>query len=204
VGSLSAAANGWVTFGSCNNQAKITDDTVRLWAKILLRVPQSRLLLKYRGMSDPSVTGRLSELFASAGIESQRLEFLGASPHGELLATYNRIDIGLDPFPYSGGLTTCEALWMGVPVVTCPGEIFAARHALTHLSNVDLTETIVADWQAYADVAVSLANDLPRLAAIRATLREQMAGSPLCDGPRFARHLMALLRGVWRQYCSAA
>ena len=110
-------------------------------------------------------------MFAAQAIDPGRLEFLGYSPHAELLAEYHRIDLALDPFPYSGGLTTCEALWMGVPVVTCPGETFASRHSLSHLSNVGLTETIARDLDEYVELAVSLAGDLPRLAALRAGLR---------------------------------
>ena len=120
-----------------------------------------------------------------------------------LLAAYNTIDLALDPFPYSGGLTTCEALWMGVPVVTCPGETFAGRHSLSHLANVGLTETVAADAREYVALAVRLAGDLPHLAALRAGLRERMAHSPLCDGPRFAGHLSQHLREVWRQWCGS-
>ena len=110
--------------------------------------------------------------------------------------------MALDPFPYSGGLTTCESLWMGVPVITCPGETFASRHSLSHLSNVGLTETIARDLDEYVEIAVSLASDLPRLAALRAGLRERMAASPLCDGKRFAADLMSVLREVWQRWCS--
>ena len=123
----------------------------------------------------------------------------GFTSHSGLLAEYGRIDLALDPFPYSGGVTTCEALWMGVPVVTCPGETFASRHALWHLSNVGLTETIAGDLQQYAEIAVALAHDLPRLAALRAGLRPRMAAAPLCDAPRFAANLAALLQDVWRR-----
>ena len=122
-------------------------------------------------------------------------------PGADLLAAYNTIDLALDPFPYSGGLTTCEALWMGVPVVTCPGETFASRHSLSHLSNVGLTETVAADAREYVELAVRLAGDLPHLAALRAGLRDRMARSPLCDGERFAGHLSRQLRDVWRQWC---
>ncbi len=197
---LPALTAGRVTFGSFNNQAKLTPEVIRLWATILQRVPQLRLVLKYRGMSDCSVAGRLTEMFAGDGIEPGRVEFLDASQHADLLQHYNRIDIGLDPFPYSGGLTTCEALWMGVPVVTCPGDTFASRHGLSHLSNVGLTETIAHDLDEYVELAVSLAGDLPRLANLRAGLRERMAASPLCDGKRFATDWVARLRGVWEQW----
>src|SRR5205085_464762 len=103
--------------------------------------------------------------------------------------------------PYNGGITTCEAMWMGVPVVTCPGETFASRHSLSHMSNVGLLETIARNLDQYVDVAVSLAADLPRLAALRGELRDRMAASPLCDGKRFANDLTRLLRDVWRERC---
>ena len=114
---------------------------------------------------------------------------------------YNDIDIALDPFPYNGGLTTLEALWMGVPVITRPGETFAGRHSLTHLSNLGLTQTIARNPNEYVTLAVSLAEDLPGLAALRAGLRERMASSPLCNGPQFADDFLQLLRSVWRKWC---
>jgi predicted O-linked N-acetylglucosamine transferase (SPINDLY family) len=115
-----------------------------------------------------------------------------------LLPHYDGIDIALDPFPYGGGVTTLEALWMGVPVVTLPGETFASRHALTHLSNVGIEGTIARDLDHYVDLAVSLAADLPALAALRAGLRDRMRASPLCDGEQFANDFLALMRSVWR------
>ena len=124
-------------------------------------------------------------------------------PARGVAGAYGGVDVALDPFPYNGGVTTCEALWMGVPVVTCPGETFASRHSLSHLSNVGLTETIARDLDEYVEIAVALAGDLPRLAAIRARLRQQMAASPLCDGPRFAANLAALLCDVWRRWCDS-
>jgi predicted O-linked N-acetylglucosamine transferase (SPINDLY family) len=146
----------------------------------------------------------VADRFAAAGVSPQRLRFAGASPYGQYLASYQGIDIGLDPFPFNGGVTTCDALWMGVPVVTCPGETFASRHSLSHLSNAGSTETIAHDLDDYVDIAVRLASDLPRLAAMRAGLREQVARSPLCDGKRFAANLMRLLRGAWREWCSSS
>ena len=142
---------------------------------------------------------RYLDLFAACGVEPQRLELLPPSSYAEYLAAYSQVDVALDPFPFSGSATTCEALWMGVPVITCPGETFASRHSLSHLSNVGLTETIARDLDEYVELAVSLAGDLPRLAGHAGGLRQRMAASPLCDGQRFAANLMrALLRDVWR------
>ncbi len=184
---LPALTSGQVTFGSFNNPTKMTPEVVRVWASILRRVPRSRLVLKYRGMSDALVGGRFTEMFAGEGIESDRLELLDFSAHAELLEHYNHIDIALDPFPYSGGLTTCEALWMGVPVVTCPGETFASRHSLSYLSVIGLHETICQSLSEYENCAVAMTGDLPRLAELRLGLRRQVAASPLCDGQRFAQ-----------------
>ncbi|WP_316976195.1 tetratricopeptide repeat protein [Shumkonia mesophila] len=195
-------ANGFVTFGCFNNPAKINDPLLDAWAEILGRLPGSRLFLKYQEMDDPITRQRVIERLEEHRIESARLTFEARSPHTELLAAYGRVDVALDTFPYAGGLTTCEALWMGVPVVTVTGATFAGRHSTSHLSNVGLTETIAADVPGYVATAVSLANDLDRLADLRATLRERMAASPLCDGPRFARDFEAVMRGIWQTYCA--
>jgi protein O-GlcNAc transferase len=198
---LPALKQEYVTFASFNNPAKIGLEVVEVWARILHRLPQARLVLKYKGMGDPALAGRFADLFAKHGIDRGRLEFHGWSTHAESLQDYHRIDIALDPFPFSGSATTCDALWMGVPVITCPGETFAGRHSLTHLSNVGLTQTIAHNLDEYVALAVSLADDLPGLAAVRAGLRERMASSPLCDGERFAGKFVQLLRGVWREWC---
>ncbi len=191
---LPAQDSGRVTFGCFNNPAKITTPVIETWARILGRLPGSRLVLKYKGWDDLGVSQRIADLFASCAISADRLEFLGASPHAELLDEYNRIDLALDSFPYSGGLTTCEALWMGVPVITCPFETFASRHSLSHLSNVGLTETIARDLDEYVQLAAEFASNLPRLAALRSGLRARMAASPLCDGKRFATNLLRVLK----------
>jgi predicted O-linked N-acetylglucosamine transferase (SPINDLY family) len=203
VGPLPAACRGYVTFASFNNPAKITVPVVERWARILQRVAGSRLLLKYNKFDQAFNRRRYGELFARCGVGEDRVEFQGGAPHAEFLHCYNQVDLALDPI-YNGGLTTCEALWMGVPVVTCPGDMFPRRHGLSHLSNAGLTETIATDFDAYVELAVQLAQDLPRLAAMRARLREQMASAPLCDGPRFAEHLTANLREVWRRWCETS
>ena len=182
-----------MTFGSCNNLAKINAEVVATWADILRRVPGARLLLKYRGLEDEGLRARYLDLFAAQGIAADRLDIEGWSPLGELLARHDGIDVALDPFPFAGGVTTCNALWMGVPVVTWPGETFASRHSLSYLSTIGLTETIAGSREEYVEIAVRLAADLPRLAAIRAGLRQQMAASPLCDGQRFAQQFMAIM-----------
>jgi predicted O-linked N-acetylglucosamine transferase (SPINDLY family) len=200
VAPLPAAEQGFVTFGSFSNPAKITPRVAALWAEILGRVPGSRLMLRYSGLDHPGTRQRYAELFAAYGIAADRLD-MAQLPLGEVLAEYGRVDLALDPFPYGGGLTTCEAMWMGVPVVTCPGKTFASRHSTSHLSNVGLTELIAADFSQYVELAVAWATDLPRLAACRAGLRPRMACSPLCDGPRFAADLAEVLRGAWQTWC---
>jgi predicted O-linked N-acetylglucosamine transferase (SPINDLY family) len=202
VSPLPAEKNGFVTFGSFNQPTKTNRDVISLWARVLKRVTGSRLLLKYRGYDDAAIRDRVLRMFAIEGIEAERIEMHGKSPHPNLLAEYQRVDIGLDTFPYSGGLTTCEALWMGVPVVTLPGATFAGRHSLSHLSNVGVTETVTSDEQEYLDCAACLAADLPRLAGIRRSLRQQMAGSPLCDAALFARNWAGQMRAIWREACA--
>jgi protein O-GlcNAc transferase len=194
VGPLPALTGRGVTLASFSNPAKITPPVVAAWAQILRRLPDARLLLKYRGLDSRASSERLRRLFAAEAISADRVELLGWSPHADLLSLYNQVDLALDTFPYSGGLTTCEALWMGVPVVTWPGMTFAGRHALSHLSTVGLTETIADSRDHYVELAVRVAKDLPHLAALRSGLRARMAASPLCDGQRFAEHLLALLR----------
>lgn len=199
VGPLPAIAAGHVTFASFSKPMKITADVVRVWAEILRQAPGARLLLKYAGFGCEAVQRRYAGLFQAEGIAPDRIEFAGRSKLSDALAAYQRVDIALDTFPFSGSLTTCDALWMGVPVVTCPTETFAGRHGLTHLATVGLAELIAADLPDYVRRAVELAGDLPRLATLRASLRPRMAASPLCDGQRFAENLLTLLRDIWRQ-----
>ncbi len=204
VGALPAAKRGFVTFGSFNNLAKIGPHVLKVWATILSEEPSARLLLKFRGLDDPVNQRRYREMFRDCGGDEERLDLEGGAPRQEFLQAYNRMDIALDPFPYSGGLTTCEALWMGVPVITCAGETFASRHALSHLSNVGLEELVADNWQDYVTRALNVARDLPRLSRLRAELRGRLVRSPLCDGPRFAGHLQKMVRDCWRTWCNTA
>ena len=196
VGPLPAAQAGYVTFASCNNLAKVNAEVVAAWAEILRRVAGAKLLLKYRGLEDAATREHFAGLFAAHGISADRLIMEGWSTLAELFAAHNRIDIALDPFPFCGGVTTCNALWMGVPVITWPGETFAGRHSLSYLQNVGLTETIAGSREEYINIAAGLAGILPRLADLRAGLRQRMDGSPLCDGKRFAGNWMSLIARV--------
>ena len=189
--------NGHVTFGCFNNLAKITPRAIAAWCEVLRAVPGSRLVLKTHQLSDAQTAARFRQAFARTGIDPERVETRGSSPHRQFLASYNEIDIVLDPFPYSGGLTTCEALWMGVPTVTLPGEIFASRHSASHLSNAGYPDWVARDWADYIGLAVRWARDRDGLAALRAGMRERVRRSPLCDGPRFGRALGMALRHAW-------
>jgi len=193
--------NGAVTFACFSNPAKINKDVVAVWARILHELKDSTLVIKYKGIDSKSNVERLRCLFDVEGIDQSRLILQGKSPHRELLARYNEVDIALDPFPYSGGLTTYEALWMGVPVITVPGKTFASRHALSHLSTIGLPELIARDKNNYAEIAVALANDTVRLTGLRRDLRTMMVNSPICDGKRFADDFSAVMRDIWTDWC---
>ncbi len=204
VAPLPALRTGRITFGCFNNLAKITTGTIAGWAEILARVADSRLVLKTHQLADAAAAQRLRAAVAAHGIDGTRVETRPGSGHRAFLGEYNDIDLVLDPFPYSGGLTTCEALWMGVPTVTMPGETFASRHSTSHLSNAGLADWVAPDRAAYIAHAVAAAADLPALAALRAGLRARVKASPLCDAPRFGRSLGAALRHAWRGWCAGA
>ena len=148
--------------------------------------------------------GSAAGAVSAEGVASARLDLEGYSAHPEYLTRYNDIDIALDPFPFSGGATTIEALWMGVPVVTLPGERFASRHTLSHLSNVGLSELVADSPDAYVRIATDLAQDLPRLAALRAGMRDRLSASPLLQAQRFTRGLEQAYRAMWRRWCDRA
>jgi predicted O-linked N-acetylglucosamine transferase (SPINDLY family) len=204
VGPLPALEAGFVTLGSFNNAAKVGADVVAVWAEIMKRLPGSRLVLKHLAFGDQATGRRYVDLFAAEGIGGDRLRLLPWTSLADALDEYGRIDLGLDPFPFSGSATTCDALWMGVPVITCPGETFASRHSLNHLTTVGLGELVAGDRSQYVELAVDLARDLPRLAELRAGLRARMARSPLRDGRRLARNLMGILRDLWRAWSAEA
>ncbi|WP_227368257.1 TDP-N-acetylfucosamine:lipid II N-acetylfucosaminyltransferase [Halomonas sp. M20] len=198
---LPALKNGHITFGCLNNPAKLNDELLAQWAKLMQDVAGSRLLLRGAQFESPDFYDRIIRIFKEHGIDEQRLILEGPTHHQDFLATYNRIDIALDTWPYSGGLTTCEALLMGVPVVTLPGPTFAGRHSATHLTNAGMAELVTHSWDEYRQRAVELAANLPDLSVIRACLRTYLLQSPVCDGPRFGKHLTTALRAIWQRHC---
>lgn len=195
---------GWVTFGSFNNFAKITPQVLALWGRLLQAVPDSRLILKYGGLDDGATAQRLHALFESHGIAAGRVELLGKTPsYRDHLECYARVDIALDPFPYNGTTTTCEALWMGVPVISLAGGVHAARVGVSLLHNAGLAAWVAADTEAYQRIATELAGNPDFLKQSRATLRERLLASPLMDSARFAANVESAYRGIWRKWCAA-
>ena len=194
--------SGPVTFGSFNHLAKLGPEVVLLWARVLTAVPQSRLVLKWAGLSEPSVRERLTTAFAAEGIGADRLELRGASPHAEMLGEYSDIDIALDSFPFSGGMTSAEALWMGVPVVTWPQDRIASRQTVAFLAELGLTDLAATSADDYVRIAADLAADPARRAELRQTLRPRMAAAPLTDGTTFTPGLEDAYRQMWRRWCA--
>jgi len=198
VNDLPAVSAKGVTFGSLNNFAKVNEGVLELWARVFDAVKGSRLVML---CPEGTARERVRAFFRARGIAPERVEFVGLLPRWEYLRLYQRIDIGLDPFPCNGMTTTCDALWMGVPVLTLPGAALVSRAGLSLLSSVGLGELAASSEEHYVRLAAELAGNLPRLADLRATLRARMLASPLMDAPRFARDVEAAYREMWRRWC---
>ncbi len=202
IGGTPALTTGHVTFGSFNNLAKVTPEVVETWARVLHRIPKSRLVIKSWPLADEEPRKRYLEMFGAHGIDAGRVELCSwiASKSGHLGA-YNRVDVGLDPFPYNGTTTTCEALWMGVPVITLRGDRHSGRVGASILTRVNLAGCMAETKAVYVEKAVALANDLDRLSEFREGLRNRMRESPLCDSDAFTRDVEAAYREMWRRRC---
>ncbi len=178
-----------ITFGYFGKLTKITDHVVAVWSEVLRALPSARLLVKSAQLDVEPVRERIAERFRAHGIGRDRLILEGRSARAAYLATYQRVDVMLSPFPYPGGTTTAESVWMGVPVVCRRGDRFLSRIGESILGPLDLLEWVADDDASYVSKAVALATDTARLVALRAGLRDRLLASPLCDARQFARNL---------------
>jgi len=201
---LTNSKNDPIVFGSFNNVSKLNRRTIVLWSQILQRVPESRLVLKSKQLRDQATRDRYLDMFSESGVNAERIHLLPRTQSVyDHLAQYHQIHIALDPHPYNGTTTTCEALWMGVPVVTLRGDCHYARVGASLLTRVGLTDLIAESEQQFVDNAVALANDISRLSELRLSLRSIMASSSLCNSKNFARDMEEKFREMWRTWCSS-
>ena len=198
VNPLPATTAGHITFGSLNNFCKVNEGVLALWSRVLGAVPGSRLLLlSNQGRHRDRVLGAFKE----HGVSPDRIGWFTPAPRRLYLEAYHRIDIGLDTFPYNGHTTSLDSFWMGVPVITLVGPTVVGRAGLCQAMNLGLPELVARSPDQYVELAVGLARDLPRLAGLRASLRQRLQASPLMDAPRFARHVEAAYRQMWLAWC---
>ncbi|HHJ20892.1 MAG TPA: tetratricopeptide repeat protein [Gammaproteobacteria bacterium] len=204
VNLLPALSRGYITFGSFNNLLKVTADVVALWCRVLEAVPQARLVINWPTLKEAERREELQRYFTENGMDLARIELRQGNPtHQDVLAAYGDIDIGLDTFPYSGGITTSEAMWMGVPVVTLPGVRAVSRQSASIIHASGFPELIARDQEDYVRIATELAEDFAALALRRREQRDKIASSVQCDSERFSRHLEAAYRQAWQDWCSS-
>ena len=189
--------NGYIKFGSFNNTLKYNSQVYKLWSKILIKVPNSKLILKWRTFNDPEFKHHVINQFKDFGIDPSRIDLQGPSFHIHMLAQYNDIDIALDPFPFSGGVTSCEALYMGVPVITWPQDRVVSRQTYAFLSSIGYPELVAQDEATYIQKTVELANNPKKLAQYRHSLREKMLSSPLMGVKDFTKSLEKTLADLF-------
>jgi len=192
--------NGFVTFGYLGKLAKMTDDVLDLWTRVLREVPGSRLLVKAHELDRKHAFDATLQRFAERGIDASQLILEGGSKRNEYFKTYHHVDIVLSPFPYPGGTTTAEALWMGVPVVAMKGDRFLGHICESVLHSAGFGEWISDDQDGYVDKARELAANVDALTTLRAGMREHVLASAMCDARRFASNFEDALEGMWRVY----
>jgi len=201
VADLPSQKNGWISFGSFNRIPKLNDNLLDIWAHILKRLKKSRLFLKTKGFNDPEIIKRFKTFFEKRGIEQNRLILLGHSPTREQhLSLYNQMDIALDTYPYHGTTTTCEALWMGVPVITLEGSAHVSRASISILQNIGLKDCIAKSPEDYINKAIQMVSDLSLLRQIRLKLRSIVRSSSLCQQQVYISDLEQMYQWMWRQY----
>lgn len=191
--------NGYITFGSFNHGMKITGIVRALWSKILLKLPNSRLVVA--GMTDEHARENFYRDLAEAGVDRERITIFPYMAPEEYFRLFGKVDIALDTMPFSGGTTTCDALWMGVPVITMPGVKSWSRSASSVLANLGLEDWVAGSEQDYVRRAVQFAAEQSTIAELRRTLRSRMLQSPIMDRKQFARDVEAAYRRMWYSWC---
>lgn len=199
VGPLPASKTGHVTFGNLNKFAKVTAPAMGAWGRLMRAVTDSRLILH---ADEGMPRRRVCELMQCEGIDPGRITFAGRQPLAEYFRLHDQIDIGLDTFPYNGSVTTCDALWMGVPVVTMVGQTGASRQGVSVLANVGLEHLVAKDWDGYVEIASKLAKDVEGLKELRAGIRKRMIESPIMNPERLARNVESAYRDMWVRWCA--
>jgi protein O-GlcNAc transferase len=201
IGPLPALSSGHITFGSFNKFFKLSEEIISLWSIILTQVPDSLLMLK--SISDEGTIQYIRERFARKGVHKDRIKLSSWDSSPKHLESYNLVDIGLDTFPFNGLTTTCEAIWMGVPVITLAGIAYHSTAGNSLLSNIGLPELVARTPDEYVSTAINLARDLQRLKSIRQNLRNMMTDSPLCNAKRFTENLEMCYRRIWVKWCES-
>ena len=198
INNLPSIKNNFVTFGNANKLTKMNDDVVSLWSKILLSIPNSKLLLRCRELTSQKIVENTFERFKKYNINKNRLLLLGkAGTRKELLETYNKIDIALDPFPFQGYTSTCEAVWMGVPIITLKGNRYLFHSGESINSNLNMHDWIAKNYDEYISKAIKFSSNINELSKIRMNLRKIILQSPVCDAVRLTEHFSKMLWEIW-------
>ena len=197
VTALPALKSGVFTFGSFQNLSKVGDVVLAVWGKIMNALPKARLRLQCKQLGNPAVVEQLVQRLHHHGIDPARVSFFGYVQRQDYFDVHAEVDLILDTFPYPGGTTTCEALWMGVPTLSLAGCSLLSRQGASLLTAAGLSEFVAENETDYIKKAIDIASDLTKLAVLRAGLRHQVLASPLFDAPRFARHFEAAMWGIW-------
>ena len=197
-----AVRHGYITFGSFNRHEKLKEPVLRCWAAILRALPTARLLLKWGRLAESGPGARIRAVMTEEGINPERVSLLSSTNRLDHFACYQNLDIALDPFPHGGGMTTLDALWMGVPVVTWAGRTISSRLAAANLTALELTDFIASDPESYVALAVAKASDVDGLSRLRFSLRTRLARSVIGDADRYTRAVEAAYRKMWLRWCA--
>jgi len=198
--SLPALQNGYITFGSFQNVLKINDEVLAVWGRIFKSLPQAKLRLQNIDFNSMEIRTQMQKRLAKNGIAPERVKLEKHVPREEYLAAHAHIDLILDTFPFSGGTTTCESLWMGVPTLSLVGETLIGRQGASIITCSGLSEWIAQNDEEYIAKAIAFASNIGKLAQLRAGLRQQVLASPLFDGPQFARNFEVAMWGMWNRF----